>query len=179
MKKFLALLLAAVMMLSLAACGNTNEPVENPTDEPVVDEPVESRPNRLIYGSTTELSGDIGPGAWWTNNATDKIIRDLINDYSPITYNQGGELIVNPTICGGVESVTNEDGTKTFTVKINEGLVFSNGEPITAANYVAYGLIGYSAAAAEAYGFGYDLVAGANIAGFQKVADAMMAQGLI
>ena len=90
MKKFLALLLAAVMMLSLAACGNTNEPVENPTDEPVVDEPVESRPNRLIYGSTTEISGDIGPGAWWTNNATDKMIRDLINDYSPITYNQGG-----------------------------------------------------------------------------------------
>ena len=36
-----------------------------------------------------------------------------------------------------------------------------------------------SAAAAAAYGFGYDLVAGANIAGFQKVADAMMAQGLI
>ncbi|MBR3935092.1 MAG: ABC transporter substrate-binding protein, partial [Oscillospiraceae bacterium] len=65
-------------------------------------------------------------------------------------YNQGGELIVNPTISGGVESVTNEDGTKTFTVKINEGLVFSNGEPITAANYVAYALIGYSPAAAEA-----------------------------
>jgi glutamate dehydrogenase (NADP+) len=31
--------------------------------------------------------------------------------------------------------------------------------------------------AAEAYGFGYDLVAGANIAGFVKVADAMIAQG--
>ncbi|MBQ2694040.1 MAG: NADP-specific glutamate dehydrogenase, partial [Clostridia bacterium] len=36
-----------------------------------------------------------------------------------------------------------------------------------------------SAAAAEQYGLGYDLVAGANIAGFIKVADAMMAQGLI
>ena len=36
-----------------------------------------------------------------------------------------------------------------------------------------------SAAAAEAYGLGYNLVAGANIAGFQKVADAMMAQGVI
>ena len=36
-----------------------------------------------------------------------------------------------------------------------------------------------SAAASEAYGLGYDLVAGANIAGFIKVADAMMAQGLI
>ena len=31
---------------------------------------------------------------------------------------------------------------------------------------------------AERYGLGYDLVAGANIVGFQKVADAMMAQGI-
>ncbi len=36
-----------------------------------------------------------------------------------------------------------------------------------------------SAAAAEEYGLGYDLVAGANIAGFKKVAEAMLAQGLI
>jgi glutamate dehydrogenase (NADP+) len=36
-----------------------------------------------------------------------------------------------------------------------------------------------SAKAAEEAGFGYDLVAGANIAGFKKVAEAMMAQGLI
>ena len=34
-----------------------------------------------------------------------------------------------------------------------------------------------SAEAAEEYGLGYDLVAGANIAGFKKVAEAMMAQG--
>ena len=34
-----------------------------------------------------------------------------------------------------------------------------------------------SAKAAEKYGLGYDLVAGANIAGFEKVADAMLAQG--
>ena len=35
-----------------------------------------------------------------------------------------------------------------------------------------------SAEAAKEYGLGYDLVAGANIAGFKKVADAMMAQGI-
>ncbi|HBC26175.1 MAG TPA: NADP-specific glutamate dehydrogenase [Ruminococcaceae bacterium] len=34
-----------------------------------------------------------------------------------------------------------------------------------------------SVAAAEEYGLGYDLVAGANIAGFKRVADAMLAQG--
>ncbi|MPM90156.1 NAD-specific glutamate dehydrogenase [bioreactor metagenome] len=31
--------------------------------------------------------------------------------------------------------------------------------------------------ASEAYGFGYNLVAGANVAGFVKVAEAMHAQG--
>lgn len=36
-----------------------------------------------------------------------------------------------------------------------------------------------SAAAAEEFGFGYDLVKGANLAGFKKVADAMMSQGIV
>ena len=36
-----------------------------------------------------------------------------------------------------------------------------------------------SAEAAEEAGLGYNLVAGANIAGFKKVADAMMAQGVV
>ena len=35
-----------------------------------------------------------------------------------------------------------------------------------------------SVAAAEEFGLGYNLVAGANIAGFKKVADAMLAQGI-
>ena len=33
--------------------------------------------------------------------------------------------------------------------------------------------------ACDAYGVGYDLVAGANLAGFKKVAEAMMAQGWV
>ncbi len=36
-----------------------------------------------------------------------------------------------------------------------------------------------SAEAAKEYGLGYNLVAGANIAGFKKVAEAMIAQGLV
>ena len=36
-----------------------------------------------------------------------------------------------------------------------------------------------SVSASERYGLGYNLVAGANIAGFEKVAEAMMAQGWI
>ena len=36
-----------------------------------------------------------------------------------------------------------------------------------------------AAAAAEKYGYGYNLIAGANIAGFEKVAAAMYAQGIV
>ncbi|MBQ6120077.1 MAG: NADP-specific glutamate dehydrogenase, partial [Clostridia bacterium] len=36
-----------------------------------------------------------------------------------------------------------------------------------------------SAETAEEFGLGYNLVAGANLAGFKKVADAMLAEGLI
>ncbi len=35
-----------------------------------------------------------------------------------------------------------------------------------------------SVAAAEKYGLGYDLIKGANIAGFEKVVDAMISQGI-
>lgn len=35
-----------------------------------------------------------------------------------------------------------------------------------------------SVEATEKYGLGYNLMAGANIAGFQRMADAMMAQGV-
>ena len=156
MKKILALLLVLAMVFSCVACASApadstvDSTVDSTESTPVEETPVETRPHRLIYGSTTEVSGDIGPGAWWTNNATDEMIRGLIDDYSPVTTNQGGEYIINPTVCGGIDSVANEDGSKTFTVKINEGLKFSNGEPITAANYVAYALSGYSPAAAEA-----------------------------
>ena len=167
MKKILAMLLAVVMVFALCACGGApaeEAPADKPADQAA---PAEKRASRVIYGSDTEVSGDIGPGAWWTNNATDKMIRDLINDYATVVTNQGGELVVNASVCDGIEGVVNEDGTKTFTVKIKEGLKFSNGEPITAANYVAYQLIALSPAAAEA---GAKMVADSIVGGeaYQK-----------
>jgi glutamate dehydrogenase (NADP+) len=38
-------------------------------------------------------------------------------------------------------------------------------------------IVNNSVAAAEKYGLGYDLVAGANLAGAEKVIEAMLAQG--
>jgi len=134
MKKLLSLLLAVAMLLSMSAMAFAEGTAEKGT---------------IIYGSSTEIGGDFAPGAWWTNNATDKMIRDMTNDYFVTTTNQGGEYVVNPTVCESYTSVVNPDGSKTFTVKINEGLVYNNGEAITAADYVWPMVFSCSKAAAD------------------------------
>lgn len=160
LKKLLALLLVLVMVAAVFAGCASKEPAttEKPsTSEPTTDapaeetpaEPVEKRENKIIYGSSTEISGDLG-NAWWTNNASDKMIRDLTNDYDTVIFDMFGQMVINETTCGGIEQTENEDGSITFTVKINEGLTYNNGEPITAADYVAYALVNLSPAVLEA-----------------------------
>ena len=133
MKKLLSLLLAIAMVLSMTAAF-----AENTAEKGTV-----------IYGSSTEIGGDFAPGAWWTNNATDLMLRDLSNDYAVVVTNQGGEYVVNPTVCESYSSVVNPDGSKTFTVKINEGLVYNNGEAITAKDFVWPMVFSCSKAAGE------------------------------
>lgn len=131
-RKILVLFLSLAMVIGLlAGCGGSKAE------------------SKIIYGSTTELSGDLG-NAWWTNNASDRLLRNLINDYNTVATDQSGELVINESVCDGIESEENADGTKTFTVKIKNGLTYNNGDKITAADFVAYALIAYSPAALEA-----------------------------
>ena len=174
LKKLFALLLVAVMVASMfSACGNnaekpaesnqptdttepsdstteTTEPSET-TDDTQTEEPAETgtHENKIIYGSSTEISGDLG-NAWWTNNASDKLVRDLINDYDTVIFDQFGQMVMNESTAESIEETSNDDGTITWTVKIKEGLTYNNGEPITAADYVAYALVQLSPATKEA-----------------------------
>ena len=55
MKKIFAMLLVLAMAFTMVSAVAENN------DE-----------HMLIYGTSTEIGGDFAPGAWWTNNATDK-----------------------------------------------------------------------------------------------------------
>lgn len=121
MRKLLALTLALALVLGL---------VGSMAAEPAVG-------GELIYGSTTEISGDWAHGAIWTNNASDNMIRGLMNDYSTVSFDQGGAMVINKSTTESIDSKVNADGTKTYTVKIAEDLVFNDGTPITAEHYVA------------------------------------------
>ena len=151
-KLFALLLVLAMITVMFAGCKGNDEPTD-PSNSDASTEPsseaTEKHENKVIYGSDTELSGDLG-NAWWTNNATDKLIRDLTNDYDVITFDQFGQMKVNETVSDGVQTAENEDGTATYTVKIKQGLTYSDGTPITAADYVAYMLVQFSPATLEA-----------------------------
>lgn len=151
-KLFALLLVLAMITVMFAGCKGNDEPTD-PSNSDASTEPsseaTEKHENKVIYGSDTELSGDLG-NAWWTNNATDKLIRDLINDYDVIVFDQFGQMKVNETVSDGVQTAENEDGTATYTVKIKQGLTYSDGTPITAADYVAYMLVQFSPATLEA-----------------------------
>ena len=121
MRKLLALLLASMMLLGVMSVT---------AEEPAIG-------GEIIYGSSTEISGDWAHGAIWTNNATDNMIRGLMNDYSTVAFDKGGAMVLNQSVTQSIDSVVNEDGTKTFTVKIHEDLVFNNGTPITAEHFLA------------------------------------------
>lgn len=148
MKKFLALLLAALMVLSMVACGS-NEPAATEAAPAATDAAVETpttaekRENKLIYGSTTELTGDFTSGLV-ENGASDMMVSDLLNDYGTMVTNQFGEYVDNTSVMESWERTDNEDGTATYTIKIKEGLVYNNGEPITAKDYTVRTMLGCS-----------------------------------
>ena len=157
MKKLLSSILAVLMAAALVVTGGFTGFAAASAEQPV-----------LIYGSTTEISGDFAPGAWWTNGATDLMIRELTNDYDTVVSNQGGEYVQNETTCESIEGVMNEDGTKTFTVKIKEGLTYNNGEPITAKDYIWASLFGCSHVATD---LGAKLTSYLTIVGGQEYYD--------
>ena len=151
-KLFALLLVLAMITVMFAGCKGNDEPTD-PSNSDASTEPsseaTEKHENKVIYGSDTELSGDLG-NAWWTNNATDKLIRDLTNDYDVIVFDQFGQMKVNETVSDGVQTAENEDGSATYTVKIKQGLTYCDGTPITAADYVAYALVNLAPATLEA-----------------------------
>ena len=122
LKKLFALLLVVVMVAAIfAGCaGNTEKPAETTTPSDTTETttteettptedvaPAETRENKVIYGSSTEISGDLG-NAWWTNNASDKTIRDLINDYDTVIFDQFGQMVMNATTAASIDEAKND-----------------------------------------------------------------------
>ena len=128
MKKALALVLALVMVFVFAACSNTTTTEESSTTTE------HKVGGQIVVGSVTDLDDNMMDG--WTNGAQNASIRSLIFGYAPIVYTKEGEFKVDNQVAESVEGVDNEDGTKTFTIKLQKDLKWNDGTAITAKDYV-------------------------------------------
>lgn len=134
MKKFLALLLAVVMVLTMVACGEGKKKADN----------------QVVIGTSTEASGDWAYSAFVRNpNATDNAVVKLTDDMTTIESNQHGDYVINKTVVKSYERIEEENGNVTFKFVINDGLKFNNGEAVTAENFVAWTMFLVSPAGKE------------------------------
>lgn len=158
MKRFLAMLLAVVMVFALAACGQQAAPApaaatpaaEAPAPAEAPAEAPKPVKETVIIGTSTEPNGDWAYGAFTSSiNATDQDVITLTDDYATVTSNEGGDYVINDTIVKNYERTEDEEGNATYTFEINEGLVFNNGDPVKAQNFLAWTLFTLSPAGKE------------------------------
>nr|WP_325253602.1 NADP-specific glutamate dehydrogenase [uncultured Oscillibacter sp.] len=90
-------------------------------------------------------------------------------------------LMEQPGVIVAPSKAVNAGGVATSALEMaqnSERLIWTEEEVDKQLHRIMDNIYNMSVEAAEKYGLGYNLVAGANIAGFQRVADAMMAQGV-
>ncbi len=146
MKKIIALALALVMVLSFAACGDKpsggNETV-NSLSVCLSSEPDTLDPalNSAVDGAT--MCAHLFAGlAKWAQDAEGKLV---------IVADCATEL---------VEGVANEDGTVTYTYTLKDGLKWSDGKELTAADFVFAWNRAASPALSGDYNYMFDVVKG-------------------
>ncbi len=155
-KKLLSLLLTAAITVSAAACGGGGTVTNNTDDdasgavtggedrgteqaEDMEDTVAEVRPDtpsgQLIIGTITDLENEFYD-ATFSNSAANYALYSLLHGYTTVVVTKDGEWITDPTVVAGLQTSENEDGTKTFTMTLNDGLVWSDGSAVTAKDYV-------------------------------------------
>lgn len=113
-----------------------------------------------------------------------KILANGVKFYTeganmPTTNDALQFLQKNGVVCGPAKAA-NAGGVATSALEMSQNSMrysWTAEEVDAKLDQIMTNIHAVSAKASEEYGFGYDLVAGANIAGFLKVAEAMHAQG--
>ena len=133
----------------------------------IVSAKIVSGENAVVLGSNTELSGSFRNASFGKSSpgAADLAVENLTSGYSTVVTDMGGAYTwADTAILSWHTQTDNVDGTKTYTVKIADDLVFSDGSPITAENYLVSLLVGSSKVMKEAGGSD---AAGLTVVGYE------------
>ena len=156
-----------------AAIKGVEEHQTNPFWSPasaLIDWTSEKEDGSFILGNTTDLSGKFRYATFGSSNpgAADNDVAGLVNGLETVVTTKEGGYTVNDTVVKNLEITENEDGTATYTIEIYDDLVFSDGSPITAKNYLYFPMAFSTPVAAE--GSGRDARALMNYVGYDEFA---------
>ena len=98
--------------------------------------------NDIILGNSTALSGQFRYPTFGKTNpgAADNDIGSLVTGLETVVSNKEGNLEWNNYVVKEHSEVMNEDGSKTFTIKLHDDLKFSDGSAVSAKDYLAFTL---------------------------------------
>ena len=145
MKKILALVLALALCVSLAACGGEKTTGETITTLSVC---LASEPDTLDPALNSAVDG-----------AT--MVSHLFSGLAKWAQDENGNLvIVADSVEELVEGVANEDGTVTYTYTLREGMKWSDGQAVTAGDFVFAWNRAASPALSADYNYMFDVVKG-------------------
>ena len=123
MKKTLVLLLSAMLLLASLSSAIAQEA------------PVRRDPNTLVVGHTTMMNGNFFSDLWG-NNSSDIDVRTILHEYPLVAWTNAGNYQVNETVVRSLETQTQANGDRVYTITLNTGLKYSDGSAITAKDYV-------------------------------------------
>lgn len=135
MKKQTALLLALFFIIIAGSAYAQDSTVTVPEITLVEDTIGVQEGTELIVGSTTQLAGYFSTDMWGTNTS-DIDVRALLHGYSTVAATTETGMTLDATVVSGVETQVQSDGSRIYTITINEGLTYNDGTPITAKDYV-------------------------------------------
>ena len=159
MKKTLAMLLALAMSLSLVACGGGDEPAPAP-ENPGTPEAVTPAGASTLAVCLASEPDTIDPAL---NSAVDgaTMVSHLFSGLAKWAQDADGNLVIVADAAEElVEGVVNEDGTVTYTYTLRDGLKWSDGQPVTAADFEFAWKRAASVELAADYGYMFEVVDG-------------------
>ena len=154
-KRIAALILVLAMVLALAACGSTQE---QPAEGSAAAEPAAAGSSLAVCLASEPDT--IDPAL---NSAVDgaTLLTHLFSGLAKWSQDADGNLVIVPDAAEElVEGVENEDGTVTYTYTLRDGLVWSDGQPVTAGDFEFAWQRAASQELAADYGYMFEVVDG-------------------
>ena len=171
MKKMIALLLALIMVFSLVACSSSTPAADTSSDTTTND--TAATPADTAADTTGTGASEINVCLASEPDTVDPALNSSVDGATMLAHlfsglakwaqDENGNLeIVADAATELPEGVVNEDGTVTYTYTLRDGLVWSDGQPVTAGDFAFAWQRAASTELAADYGYMFEVVDGYN-----------------